>query len=289
MTIQGGCLQQASALFAPAMYPLIHKTLPNGTSVSYAWFEAMHSRMDILICGIDEWNAGRLAFLLSQETERLADLMNRFDPGSLLSQINTAPPGTPVSISRELATILSTCREWYRRTQGLFDNTIQSPASESSLMDAWEITPEDTVIRHHPGIVLDLCGFAKGYAVDSCKSVLLREGVRDALVNFGNSSVLAIGNHPHGKGWPVGLGVDEAQIEGEYKEFTLHNQCLTTSGNNTTGRQHLIRPDSRQVVTGKKLVSVVTETGTVGEILSTVFFIAEKEEKEYLADLDVLC
>ncbi len=267
-------------------YPLIHKTLPNQTAVSYSWFESMHSRMDILLCGPDEQEATRLTTLLADETDRLENLMNRFNPGSLLAEINTIPAGRALDIPQELAHILATCREWHQRTQGLFDITIQSPtADKCPLMDFWELTTDHTVIRHHPDLILDLCGFAKGYAVDACKELLLREGIQQALINFGNSSVLAIGNQPYGHGWLIGMGGATKTEQGSPLECTLHDQCLTTSGNNTHHRQHLIRPDSRHFVTGKRHLSVITENGTIGEILSTALFIANEEEKACISSL----
>ncbi len=61
---------------------------------------------------------------------------------------------------------------------------------------------------------------SKGYALETIKSILNECVIENALINMGNSSVLALGNHPVGTGWKV-------------NNILLHNECLTTSGNDS--------------------------------------------------------
>lgn len=48
---------------------------------------------------------------------------------------------------------------------------------------------------------------------------------------MGNSSILALGNHPVGSGWKI-------------NDILLHNECLTTSGNDSPSRRHIVSPQN---------------------------------------------
>ena len=75
-----------------------------------------------------------------------------------------------------------------------------------------------------------------------------------------------------GGGWQPATGI------------SLHNQCLTTSGNDTAGRTHIVCPQTGVAVAGVRQVSVVTESGAWGEICSTALFASPEELREPLLD-----
>jgi thiamine biosynthesis lipoprotein len=90
---------------------------------------------------------------------------------------------------------------------------------------------------------------------------------------MGNSSILALGNHPHSeKGWRVGI---DPAFKKTNTEVTLINECLTTSGNSLKNQRHIINPETGNFVEEKNVVSVVTSDPALGEILSTAFFVAD--------------
>lgn len=101
---------------------------------------------------------------------------------------------------------------------------------------------------------------------------------------MGNSSVLALGNHPAGTGWKVNFGnQSETEKTGESQSILLYNECLTTSGNESEGRRHIISPQNGNFVEGLRQIAVVTKNGAVGEILSTALFAAGPEQRENVA------
>jgi thiamine biosynthesis lipoprotein len=91
---------------------------------------------------------------------------------------------------------------------------------------------------------------------------------------------MAVGNHPHGNGWKVKTAL-QALVPAE-REFILYDECLTTSGNDTPNRRHIICPDTGKYIEGLKAVSVVTSNATEGEVLSTAFFVATEEKQQKL-------
>lgn len=212
----------------------------------YSWFSAMHTRVDIIIMG--KKDKDELLCIIENIHDRIAEIEsigNCFDPSSELSQLN-AGLITKDDISHELTAILDACDHWKETTGGLFDVAVEGR--------------------------INLSGFLKGYALDAIKTILEKHGINNALINCGNSSVLAVGSqHRDGEGWRV------ANINGE--QFVLHDECLTTSGNDSPERRHIINPLTHQYVEGQRMISVVTKGGAEGEVKSTVGFLSSLDQR----------
>ena len=94
-------------------------------------------------------------------------------------------------------------------------------------------------------------------------------------MNFGNSSVLAVGTHPCGAYWPVGL--DNPFTKERVADLKLCDSSLSTSGNMPSHLRHIVNPHTGAFVEDKKMVSVVAKDPVVAEILTTAFMIADEE------------
>ncbi len=208
----------------------------------YCWFPAMHTRVDIVL--VSSFGEAYMLDVCTGISDRIAEIErigNCFDSGSELSGLN-ACGHEGFKISPELEKILSLCDYWRTETGGIFDVSVEGR--------------------------INLSGFLKGYALDEIRPLLEAAGVDNALVNMGNSSVLALGCQPDSpEGWRV------SNSDGE--SFLLRNQCLTTSGNDSESRRHIINPLTGQYVVGKRTVSVVTAGGAEGEVRATEKFIMQ--------------
>ena len=131
-------------------------------------------------------------------------------------------------------------------------------------------------------MTINLSGFLKGYALEKTRKLLQYYEVKDALINMGNSSVLAFGHHPLADGWKVGFGQGAVLNGRKPQELLLQNECLTTSGNDSHERKHIINPRNGKPVEGKREVAVVTDNGAIGEVLSTGLFVADARQREIL-------
>ena len=203
----------------------------------YSWFSAMHTRVDIIL--ISRLDKASMLTIVEQMKERISDIEtmgNCFTTDSELSRFNAGELPCE-ALSAELHDILRQCDQWKEETGGLFDVTVEGG--------------------------VNLSGFLKGYALDQMRPILENHGIADALLNFGNSSVMALGSqHNDGKGWMV------ENLNGE--QFILNDECLTTSGNETPERRHIINPLTHEYVEGQRMVSVVTKNAAEGEVRSTV-------------------
>ena len=253
----------------------IFKDSPSGDHLFYAWFSSMHTRIDLIFYGKENED---FYLASTQSIQQILDDLeqtgNYFDPSSEVSLINRMAATKPVPVSDHLFKLIQLSKEFNEQTMGCFDISINSSDYKQGLLHS-VILSEDkqTVFFEKGNIVLDLSGLLKGYALDCVREVLVKEQLSDALINMGNSSVLALGNQPYGDGWKIDFQ------QGSEHTIILHNECLTTSGNNTTERKHIISPFTHSYVEGKREIAVITESGALGEALSTGLFVADDVQR----------
>ena len=257
------------------MISKIYKSFPDGKRILYGWFEAMHTRFDIILCDIDEEQGNHLMHKIHLEMDLLSKMLNRFDAESELALLNEKAFYEDVIVSDKLFDLITFCIDAHKLTFGYFDITVQSTCNYRDINMGIKFNHSKKTVRfNEKGICLDLCGVAKGYAIDSSKDILLSNGVENMFISFGNSSILGWGNHPYGKGWKVSLS--DKTIS---NEITLFNECLTVSGNDNIGRKHIINPFNHNYIEGVRKEIVKSPNGLYGEVFSTACFIAPDEDK----------
>ena len=256
----------------------INKDLGNNKTIYYAWFESMHTRIDIAICNQSEDLCKNVIDQVCNELQHIEQLANRFDSSSELFLLNQNAAKQPAIASAELYEIIVNCIDFYEKTSGCFDITINSLESYRDGIKGIVCNSQNcSIFYKNPAIKIDLGGFAKGYALDKCINILRNNRVSDALVNFGNSSVFAIGNHPAGTGWKITLPTSDPEHQ---SSVVLHDECLTTSGNEET-KLHILSPFDGQYVRANKPVSVVTKDATSGEVFSTALFVSRETGSDF--------
>lgn len=251
--------------------PHLYKPSHNSGGLLYAWFSSMHTRVDIILCSQQsEEELMSVIHRIYDTLRRLEKTANYYDPSSELSFVNRAASISPVVLSEELYSMIDFCLKYNGKTLGCFDVTVHSENYNQSTIHSVHLSAKDrSVSFRQPGVTVNLSGFLKGYALDTVKDILKESMIQDALINMGNSSVLALGNHPMGVGWKI-------------NGLLLHNECLTTSGNDSPEHRHIVSPPNGKLVEGVKQISVVTTDGSIGEILSTSLFAAGSEQREAL-------
>ena len=251
----------------------IFKSMTQRGNLLYAWFPSLHTRADLILCGEQTEDELRgVVEDISQLLRALEQKANCYDSHSELARLNATAHLAPQTVSKELWLLLRFSIEANRRTGGLFDVAVHSePHCADTIRRIRLSEQEQTLFFEQQGIRINLSGLLKGYALDCIRSLLLRHQVAHALVNLGNSSVMALGHHPNGNGWKVSF----ADGRREENEVVLYDECLTTSGNDSGSRRHIIHPLTGRLIEGKKEVAVVTSGGAEGEVLSTALFAAQ--------------
>ena len=249
----------------------LYKPPHEGNGLLYAWFLSMHTRVDIIL--YSQKPERELLLVVNRIYDalyRLEKIANFYDPDSELSFVNRTASISPIVLSEELYSMIDLCLEYNSKTLGYFDITVHSENYTQTTIHSVHLSAEGHSIHFsQPGVSINLSGFLKGYALETIKGILNESMIENALINMGNSSILALGNHPVGSGWKI-------------NNILLHNECLTTSGNDSPKRRHIISPRNGKLVEGVKQIAVVTTNGAIGEILSTSLFAADSEQREAL-------
>ena len=260
--------------------PIQHMYKPSheGNGLLYAWFLSMHTRVDIIL--YSQKPERELLLVVNRIYDalcRLEKIANFYDPASELSYVNRTAFVSPVVLSEELYSMIDLCLEYNSKTLGYFDITVHSENYTQTTIHSVHLSAEEHSIHFsQPGVSINLSGFLKGYALETIKGILNESMIENALINMGNSSILALGNHPVGSGWKI-------------NNILLHNECLTTSGNDSPERRHIVSPRNGKLVEGVQQIAVVTTNGSIGEILSTALFAADGEQRKALMGIYAQC
>ncbi|MBX3531955.1 MAG: FAD:protein FMN transferase [Rhizobiaceae bacterium] len=145
-------------------------------------------------------------------------------------------------------------------------------------------SPQDIVLgngearKRRASLSLDLCGIAKGHALDRMADACRELGLTDFLVELGGE-VFATGRHPSGRHWQV--GVESPTVGGAFQRIVaLDGTSLATSGNRVNayrwggkGYTHIIDP-STGMPADSALGSVTVAAGTAmrADALATALY-----------------
>ncbi|RYZ95605.1 MAG: FAD:protein FMN transferase, partial [Moraxellaceae bacterium] len=211
----------------------------------------------------------------------------------------------PLSISREMATILQKADYYSRLSEGAFDITFASLARYYDYRKRIKPTEEQfkelvpqinykfihldvkktTVYFDHPNVYIDLGGIAKGFAVDRGVEILQKFGVMHANVSAGGDS--RVMGDKLGKPWMVGIRNPRAEDKNAVAiTLPLENCSISTSGDyerffiDTDGQRihHIINPKTGKSAHGIISVSVIGPHGFDTDPLTKTIFIMGAEK-----------
>lgn len=189
---------------------------------------------------------------LTAAVEQVDAQMSPWKPDSDLLRLNCAPVDAWVDLPAEMLEVLTCALDICRLSAGAFDPGV------GALVDAWGFgaardAPDAVAIhtarqaaprpthecleldlpagraRKRAPVQLDLCGIAKGYAVDRMAAVLQQHGVRQALVAL-DGELRAVGSQASGAPWAVALEQPEAGHRAVHGVIELQDLAVATSG-----------------------------------------------------------
>ena len=189
---------------------------------------------------------------LAAAVEQVDAQMSPWKPDSDLVRLNRAPVGEWVDLPAEILEVLDCALDVQSLSAGAFDPCV------GALVDAWGFgavrdAPDAQAIRaarqsvplaangrlelDRPAgrarkrlpLQLDLCGIAKGYAVDRMANVLQLHGARHALAAL-DGELRAVGSQASGSPWSVALERPEAGRRAVHGVIELEDLAVATSG-----------------------------------------------------------
>lgn len=176
----------------------LYRPSHEGDGLLYVWFPSMHTRVDILLCSQkSEEELLSVAERIHEALSCLEKTANYYDPASELAVVNRTASVSPVVLSSQLYAMVDLCLEYHEKTSGCFDVTVHSENyNQDTIHSVCLSAEEQSIFYRQPGITINLSGFLKGYALETIRDILHSCSIENALINMGNSSVLALGNHP---------------------------------------------------------------------------------------------
>jgi FAD:protein FMN transferase len=232
-----------------------------------------------------------------QEIVRMDDLMSNYKPESALSRLNRSAHFHVQKVPPDLYHVIEQAVRFSRLSSGKFDITVaplvnlwkaalagdsmpsiaqRQQAEDCVGYQKIELIPPDQITLRSSCMQLDLGAVGKGYAVDRAGEKLSSYGIRNALINSGGSTILAMGAPPGEAGWLVHLRDPSRKID---PYVMLRDQSVSTSEQTAASllapesAGHIIDPASGRPIDTQFSVSVITSSGTPSDGLSTTLLL----------------
>lgn len=234
------------------------------------------------------------------EIARLERIFSLYRPDSDLCRLNR--DGVLDLPPLELVELLSYAASVSAATGGAFDVTVQPLwrryAEHFAAADANPAGPmlddllplvdwravsvaAGRIALRRPGMAVTLNGIAQGYITDRVAELLRGAGMDSVLIDLGETR--ALGSHPDGRPWRVGLA-DPAAPARIALRLDVSDAALATSGGYGTvfdpdGRHnHLIDPRSGRTAPLRRSVSVLAPRAAMADAASTALALLPVEQ-----------
>ena len=247
-----------------------------------------------------------LVFSRTNEKSELYKLNHRKDTSDKDPNADGQTTPYPVSgtadtwhISEDLAALLSEGLDITRESDGAFDIAI------APLTSLWDFTAEDPKVPDDAAIqkALPLCSsdgvtidgqditlpsddiqfdvgaIAKGYIADRMKDLLVKKGVKSAIINLGGN-VLCIGSKPDGTPFKVGIQKPFADRNETEAVMDITGKSVVSSGiyercfkQNGKLYHHILNPKTGYPYDNSLIsVTIISDQSVDGDALSTTCF-----------------
>lgn len=247
------------------------------------------TRVEVSIYGETQERANILGERVLNEFDRLHHKFHAWEPGMLTALNDSIARGEPFQADAEMVDLLKSATDLAERSDNLFnpaighlirlwgfqssDITPHNPSPEE--IRRWvDANPRLTDLRYdgtiissrNKAVMIDLGGYAKGYALDRAARILRDEHVKAALINIGGN-ILAIGQ-PGDRPWKV--GIRDPRGDGAIAALDLHdNEAIGTSGDyeryfmkDGKRHPHIIDPRTGQPIDLVASVTIIASGGS---------------------------
>lgn len=272
---------------------------------------AMGTIMEIQIRDADETLANKLIDESFAEIKRLDTLFSTYLVGNEMWRINNSESDT-IKVDDEFFFILKKCDQLWRETNGAFDpavgNLIDIIGFEKNnphLPDSKQIKnalekigwnkiklAEPNFLIKPTHVKLSFNALIPGYAADKASQLLLKNGIKNFLVNAGGEIFAK------GENWKIGIQHPRRQNE-LLNTISLNGISVSTSGDyqqyfkkNGKRYSHIFNPVTGLPANQCEAVTIIAKDGLTSDALSTGIFVMGPENGmrlvEKLADVEAL-
>jgi thiamine biosynthesis lipoprotein len=251
--------------------------------------------------------AAKTAEAAFKEMKRLDAVMTTWTETSEVSKVNAAAGGKPVKVGPETFAVIERALDISKKSGGIFDISVGAFKGLWKFdedMDRSLPTPEDvkarlaligykdivinkakrTVQLKRKGMLINLGGIAKGYAVDKVATLIKKAGFKDFMVQAGGDMYVAgkKGTDP----WVVGIRDPRGERDEMFALMPIENHSFSTSGDYERGfvakdglrYHHILDPRTGNPARASRSVTIRTKDAFTADAWSKVMFIAGWQE-----------
>ena len=275
---------------------LVEKSAPSmGTEIRVSVWAADASRADAAIHAV------------FQEFDRLERLMSIWVDDSEIQNLNKAAGQHPVPIGAELRKVIKVANQVSEWTGGKFDVTWGAMSGlwkfdyqnrDGTIPDRKELIRRSRLIDYRDlildeqagtgflrreGMVVNLGGIGKGYAVDRARDILQERGFQDFMIQFGGDMYVSgqAGDRP----WRLGIQDPRGPAGHIFAAMNVSDSTFSTSGDYERffikdGRRyhHILDPATGEPARGCRSVTILATSATIADGLSTGVLILGPED-----------
>lgn len=253
--------------------------------------------VEIQVRDADEQKAENAIIKAFAEVKRIDDLFTTYNEESPVWKLNNTIDSI-ISVDPEIYNLIVLCDSITKLSGGCFDVSLDNLTKawgfytdDPQLPDKWIVESAlklsgwnnielitNKKISKHRNVGLNFGAIAKGYAVDKAIEVLIKFGVKKALVNAGGE-ISVIGND-----WVVGIQ-HPRETNSIIKKLKLENITVATSGDyeqyfevDGVRYHHILDPKTGYPSAGLQSVTIINKSNTIADALATGVFVMGKEE-----------
>jgi thiamine biosynthesis lipoprotein len=260
---------------------------------------------------VSAWTSNEAEFqaafeAISKEFDRLERLMSTWQEDSDIQKLNRAAGKHPVAVAKEIHDLLRTAHQISEWTGGKFDVTwgvmsglwkFDYQNKDGTIPDQTEVTRRRRMIDYRElelnddagtaflrreGMVANLGGIGKGYAVDRAREILTDRGFHDFMIQFGGDMYVA--GRSGERAWRLGIQDPRGPGDRIFASVDLSDSTFSTSGDYERffikgGKRyhHILDPATGEPAQGCRSVTIIAGSATVADGLSTGVFILGPE------------
>jgi len=241
-----------------------------------------------------------------REFDRLEGLLSNWQEDSDIQRLNAAAGKHPVRVGTELRDVLQAARQVSDWTGGKFDVTFGVMSGlwrfdyqnqDGRIPDHKEVVRRRALINYRDlevderngvaflrreGMVVNVGGIGKGYAVDRARAILHDRRFRDFLIQFGGDMYAA--GHEGDRAWKLGIQDPRGPANRIFATVDVSDGTFSTSGDYSRsflkdGRRyhHILDPATGEPSLGCRSVTILTGSATIADGLSTGVFVLGPE------------
>lgn len=231
--------------------------------------------------------AGDLHTRIAEALAQVDREMSPWRANSDISRFNASAPGG-MAVPEALAEVAGAALDLAARSGGAFDPTVGPSVARWGFGPIHGADADWRVMAAEPGVLsksapatLDLCGIAKGWALDRMAGLLEAAGQGDYLIDLGGE-LRARGRHPDGRRWRVGIEHPAPGVTALAGSLALTEGAVATSGRKaqsydlgTRRYSHIIDPSTGDPVQGRlEQVTVLAPTAMQADGWATALMAA---------------